>query len=132
MNPVVHFEMPYENHERLSAFYSRAFGWQLNPLGQEYGNYVIAMTAESDECGTKAPNTINGGFYDRKMCPDTQAVTQVVISVPNIEEAMQRVRDAGGRVVMDPMEIPNVGTYTVFLDSEGNRVAMLQPAPRNK
>jgi len=130
MDPVVHFEMPYEDHQRLSAFYSKAFGWQMNHLGQEYGGYTIAMTAESDECGTKVPNTINGGFYDRKQCPDDQAGTQVVISVDSIDDAMQRVRDAGGKVLMDPMDIPNVGRYTVFLDTEGNRVAILQPAPR--
>jgi predicted enzyme related to lactoylglutathione lyase len=26
-NPVVHFEMPYEDAERLQAFYRSAFGW---------------------------------------------------------------------------------------------------------
>lgn len=26
MNPVVHFEMPYEDRERLVEFYTRAFG----------------------------------------------------------------------------------------------------------
>ncbi|MFO7188887.1 MAG: VOC family protein [Pseudomonadota bacterium] len=129
MNPVIHFEMSYEDHQRLSAFYSKAFGWEMNRLGEEYGGYVIAMTAESDENGTKVPNTINGGFYDRKACPEGTAVTQVVIRVENIEESMRRVGEAGGKVLMDPMQIPNVGTYTVFLDTEGNRVAMLQPAP---
>lgn len=131
MNPVVHFEMPYEDHQRLTDFYAKAFGWQMNKLGEEYGGYVMAMTAESDECGTKLPNTINGGFYDRKACPEGEASgAHVVISVDDIHQAMQGVRDAGGQVVMDPMEIPNVGTYTMILDSEGNRVALLQPAPR--
>jgi predicted enzyme related to lactoylglutathione lyase len=29
MNPVVHFEMLYEDRERLSKFYSNAFGWGI-------------------------------------------------------------------------------------------------------
>ncbi|NJD77794.1 MAG: alpha/beta fold hydrolase [Candidatus Methanoperedens sp.] len=33
MNPVVHFEMPYENRERLVKFYAKAFGWQMQKLG---------------------------------------------------------------------------------------------------
>ena len=33
MNPVVHFELPYENAERASAFYRAAFGWQTQPYG---------------------------------------------------------------------------------------------------
>jgi uncharacterized protein len=40
---------------------------------------------------------------------------------------MQRIRDAGGEVLGDPMEIPGVGQYVSFRDSEGNRVGMLQP-----
>lgn len=41
MNPVVHFEMPYENKERMSDFYAKTFGWKSQNLGQEMGNYVL-------------------------------------------------------------------------------------------
>jgi predicted enzyme related to lactoylglutathione lyase len=51
MNPVVHFEMPYENRERMVKFYQSAFRWQTQLLGEEMGNYVIATTTESDENG---------------------------------------------------------------------------------
>jgi predicted enzyme related to lactoylglutathione lyase len=53
MNPVVHFEMPYENRERMVKFYRSAFSWQTQLLGEEIGNYVIATTTESDENGPK-------------------------------------------------------------------------------
>lgn len=35
MNPVVHFEMPYDNRKRMVEFYEKAFGWQTNMLGEE-------------------------------------------------------------------------------------------------
>ena len=64
MDPVVHFEMPYENSERLAKFYTQAFGWQMQKTGQEYGNYVMAATTETDEKGMiKKPGAINGGFF---------------------------------------------------------------------
>jgi len=44
MCPVVHFEMPYEQRDRIAKFYESAFGWQLQMLGAEIGNYVIAST----------------------------------------------------------------------------------------
>ena len=28
MDPVVHFELPAEDRERMAAFYTTAFGWQ--------------------------------------------------------------------------------------------------------
>ena len=44
---------------------------------------------------------------------------------------MKKVAESGGRVLGEPMEIPGVGHYVAFFDSEGNRVSMLQPIPRN-
>jgi len=74
MNPVVHFELPYENAERASAFYRAAFGWQTH-----------------------------------------------------LEKSMRAVRGAGGEVLGEPMEIPGVGRYVSFLDTERNRNSLLQP-----
>ena len=48
MNPVVHFEMPYDDRERMAKFYQNAFGWQTQMLGEETGNYVLATTTETD------------------------------------------------------------------------------------
>jgi predicted enzyme related to lactoylglutathione lyase len=42
---------------------------------------------------------------------------------------MKKVRDAGGKVLGEPVEIPDVGLYVSFFDTEGNRVSMIQPAP---
>ena len=62
MNPVVHFEMPYEDKERVAKFYTEAFGWGMQKLGNDMGDYVTASTTETDENRmVKAPGTINGG-----------------------------------------------------------------------
>lgn len=127
MNPVVHFEMPAEDRSRMAAFYSKAFGWQAKMLGPEMGNYVVVTTTESGPNGRpQNPGAINGGFYPKK--PDWPAqYPAVVIAVDDINEAMKSVVDAGGKVLGEPMEIPGVGQYVSFYDTEGNRVSMLQP-----
>lgn len=126
-NPVVHFEMPYENSERLTKFYTQAFGWQMRKLGSEMGDYVTAATTETDQNRmVKTPGTINGGFFPKK--PDWPAqYPSVVIAVDDIKEAMKNVTGAGGKVLGEPMEIPGIGQYVSFTDSEGNRVSILQP-----
>jgi len=130
MNPVVHFEMPYDNAERLAKFYQSVFGWQMQMMGQAMGSYVLATTAESDERGPKKPGTINGGFFPKN--PDWPAqVPSVVIAVNDIKQSMKDVAKAGGKVLGEPMEIPGVGKYVSFTDTEGNRVSMLQPIPRS-
>ena len=130
MNPVVHFEMPYANRERLAKFYESAFGWQMQMLGDDMGSYVVATTTETDQNGPKKPGAINGGFFPKK--PDWPAQhPSVVIAVDDIKDAMRKVAGAGGKVLGEPMEIPGVGQYVSFTDTEGNRVSMLQPIPRN-
>ncbi|MHB8883457.1 MAG: VOC family protein [Thermodesulfovibrionales bacterium] len=130
MNPVVHFEMPYEDRERLVEFYTTAFGWQMQKLGKEMGEYVTAATTETDENRmVKTPGTINGGFFPKQPAGPAQ-YPSVVIAVDDINKAMQRVTDAGGTIPGEPMEIPGIGLYVSFFDTEGNRVSMLQPHRR--
>jgi predicted enzyme related to lactoylglutathione lyase len=130
MDPVVHFEMPYENRERLVNFYSITFGWQMQKLGLEMGDYVTATTTETDANRMiKKPGAINGGFFPRK--PDWPAqYPSIVIAVDDIKAAMSKVTDAGGKVLGEATEIPGIGQYVSFFDTEGNRVSLLQPFPR--
>ena len=131
MDPVVHFEMPYDDRVRMAKFYQSAFGWQMQMFGEEMGNYVVATTTETGESGPKRPGAINGGFFPRK--PDWPAqYPSVVIAVQDIRAAMKKVTDAGGKVLGDPMDIPGVGQYVSFTDPEGNRVSMLQPGMRGR
>lgn len=129
MNPVVHFEMPAEDRKRMAEFYTRAFGWRTNQLGSEMGNYVVVTTTETDENGPKTPGAINGGFF-QKTDDKSPQYPSVVIAVDDIQESMKKVAAAGGKVLGEPMEIPGVGQYVSFFDTEGNRVSILQPAPR--
>ena len=91
MDPVVHFEFPYDDRERIVKFYQSTFGWELQKLGEDMGNYVIA--------------------------------------VDKIESSMDKIVKAGGKLLGEPMDIPGVGRYVSFYDTEGNRVSILQPQP---
>lgn len=128
MDPVIHFEMPYDDRERIARFYQSAFGWKLQMLGPDMGNYVVATTAEADvvQSGQGNRGAINGGFFSRS--PDMPAQhPSVVIGVQDIQASMQAVERAGGQVLGTPMMIPGIGQYVAFTDTEKNRVSMLQP-----
>ena len=127
MNPVVHFEMPYKDNKRVSKFYQEAFGWQMVDAGEQMGNYVVAETAETDQNHmAKTPGTINGGFYPEKD-GELGKSTHVVISVDNLKESIESVKQAGGETIGEQMDIPGIGLYVSIRDSEGNIVGVLQP-----
>lgn len=137
MNPVVHFEMGYNDKQRMVDFYANAFGWKAKMMGPEMGNYVVEQTTETDEKGMIIkPGNINGGFYQKTENPLSHAPS-VVIAVDDIHESMKKVEAGGGKILgamdqsgqhsMEPQEIPGVGLWMSFQDTEGNRVSMLQP-----
>jgi hypothetical protein len=139
MNPVVHFEMGYKDRERMVGFYAKVFGWKAEMMGPSLGNYVVMTTAEMDEKTKfpKEPGRINGGFYKKTENPASHAPS-VVIAVDDIHQSMKEVESAGGKILgamdqsgkqtMEPQDIPGVGLWISFEDSEGNRVSMLQPS----
>jgi uncharacterized protein len=127
INPVVHFEMPAENSKRMADFYSKVFGWQAQHLGEEMGHYVTVATSEMDQNGRpKMPGTINGGFYPKTSDSQTNCPS-IVIAVDDIKESIKQVIEAGGKILGEANEIPGIGLYASFIDTEGNRVSMLQP-----
>lgn len=127
MDPVVHFEMPYQNRERMITFYESVFGWRTEALGEEMGNYVVVTTADADAKPGAPRGAIGGGFFPRKDDWPAQ-YPSIVIAVDDIQASMKKLANAGGEVLGEPMEIPGIGLYVSFFDTEGNRVSLLQPA----
>ncbi|MDD5068196.1 MAG: VOC family protein [Candidatus Pacebacteria bacterium] len=137
INPVVHFEMGYNDRERMKKFYQTVFDWKLQQMGPEMGGYIVAQTTETDAKGmVQKPGNINGGFYKKTENPLSHAPS-VVIAVKDIEASMKEVEKGGGKILgamdesgkqsMKPQDIPGVGLWISFQDTEGNRVSLLQP-----
>ena len=136
-NPVVHFEMGYNDRERMVKFYETAFGWKTQAMGPDMGNYVVAQTTDTDDKGmVTKPGNINGGFYQKTDDPVSNAPS-VVVSVDDIQAAMAAVNDAGGKILGStgqdgghsdkPQQIPGVGLWISAMDTEGNRFSIIQP-----
>jgi predicted enzyme related to lactoylglutathione lyase len=125
MDRVVHFEIPAEDLERAKKFYSEIFGWKLNQLGPEMGNYVLVHTGPSDEQGMpQEPAFINGGLMRR----DPSATSPVlVMAVADAEQTVEKVKRSGGRLVGEILDIPGVGRYARVQDCEGNVIGVLKP-----
>ncbi len=137
MDPVIHFELPAVDKDRMVTFYEKVFGWQTQQLGPEMGNYVIVTTTETDENQMiKTPGAINGGMYVKTVGDPRGQHPRVVIAVDDIQAAMKTVVAAGGKVLGgdfkpgEPDDIPGIGLYAAFIDTEGNEVGMLQPISR--
>ncbi len=128
MNPVVHFEMPAEDGKRMTEFYTKTFGWNIQQYGPEMGNYMVVATSETDEKGHPVrPGNIGGGFYPKPKDGSADHPS-VVIAVDDINESVKKIKAGGGTLLGEPANIPGVGMYVSFKDTEGNRLSILQPS----
>ena len=120
MDKVVHFEIPVDDAARAKEFYRSIFDWDLTDNDMGGGNiYTTVVTTPIDQ-QTQTPTEpggINGGFMERTPGTPTPVIT---IGVDAIDEALKKVEAGGGSVVQPRTEIPNMGAFAYFKDSEGN------------
>jgi predicted enzyme related to lactoylglutathione lyase len=127
-NRIVHFEIEATDQERAKNFYARAFGWEMQQMGEDMSNYVVVVTGDPKE-----PGGINGGIYSSPPGAKKELnAFSCVVGVDNIDQAMAKVKSAGGQVLGDKMDIPGIGTFVRGKDTEGNIFTMLQPLPGSR
>jgi uncharacterized protein len=116
MDKVMHFEIPTDDLPRAKEFYGSTFGWQLNDVeGMDYTS-VVTSPVDDQQMPTE-PGAINGGMTKRG--PDTPSPI-ITVNVDSIDNALKKVESAGGSTVLSRQEIPGMGAYAYFKDSEGN------------
>ncbi|MGZ8637586.1 MAG: VOC family protein [Actinomycetota bacterium] len=126
MNKVVHFEIPVDDVERASAFYGSIFGWELQDMREMGMDYTIVRTVPVDERQMPTePGAINGGLMPRTADTPSPVVT---IGVASVDEALQQVEAGGGTVVRPKTEIPGMGSFAYFKDTEGNTIGVWENA----
>jgi predicted enzyme related to lactoylglutathione lyase len=126
MDKVVHFEIPTDDISRATEFYRSTFGWNLQDLSGQGMDYTIAMTAPvDDQQRPTEPGAINGGMMKRS---DDTPSPVITIEVASIDDALERIQSGGGSQVQPRQEIPGMGAFAYFKDTEGNTLGLWETA----
>jgi len=123
MSKVVHFEIPADDLDRAKNFYGSVFGWELQTMPMNEGEYTSVKTTDVDEQTQlpTEPGAINGGMFVR----DERLTTPVItIDVDGIDDALKQIEDEGGSTVTPRTAIPGMGAFAYFKDPEGNVVGL--------
>lgn len=118
MDKVMHFEIPVDDLDRAKGFYGTVFGWDLQTM-EQMNDYTIAMTTSVDQQSQTPtePGAINGALMRRT--PETPAPV-ITIGVDAIDAVLKQIDAEGGTTLQPRTEIPGMGAYAYFKDSEGN------------
>jgi predicted enzyme related to lactoylglutathione lyase len=119
---VVHFEIPADDVEGLSKFYSKLFGWKIIRMPGPIEYYGI-QTVPVDDHGMLLRKGVNGGLMKRQN-PEHKPVNY--IAVESVDEHSKKIEELGGRIVVPKMEVPGVGWWVMALDPDGNQFAIMQ------
>jgi predicted enzyme related to lactoylglutathione lyase len=112
--PVVHFEIAGKDGGKLQKFYADIFDWEIdsdNPI--QYG-MVAAQTDKS--IGGGITSTQDGG----------PGYATFYIEVPDVNTALSQIEAAGGKIILPETTIPNMVTFAMFNDPEGNLLGLVK------
>ena len=122
MDKVVHFEIPADDLERARKFYTSVFGWKMDSVPEM--EYILIGTIQVDEKGMPTePGGINGGMMKRQSPLNSPVIT---IDVQNMEDAMIKVKQMGGKTIREKMQVGDMGYAAYFKDTEGNIIGLWQ------
>ncbi len=113
-NPVVHFEVLGKDGAALQSFYTDLFGWKIN--SDNPMNYGI-VEKEGDGPG------IGGGIASS---PTGTGQVTFYVAVPDPQAALERAESLGGKTIMGVTEIPDMVTFALFADPEGNVIGVVR------
>jgi predicted enzyme related to lactoylglutathione lyase len=115
-----HFEIPADDPARAKRFYAELFGWSfLDEIPGFEGYHMFTTPAGQEGMG--------GAIGKRGESAPEKLRTYV--DVNSVESSLAHARDLGATVVLEKTEVPGQGWYAVFVDPEGNELALWERAP---
>jgi len=109
-NPVVHFEVIGKDSATLRDFYSKMFGWNTQVMPEmDYG--LVDNGGQG----------INGGIGQ-----GDQAHATFYVEVDDPQAQLAKIEAAGGKITVPVTEIPDMVTFAMFTDPEGNLVGLVK------
>src|SRR5262245_665800 len=106
--PVVHWEFWSKDPEAVSNFYAKVFDWKIQHMPEL--NYRLVETGGA--------GGINGGIMKPQEGPWPGNMS-FYIDVEDLATYRQKIVEAGGKIVVEEMEVPGVGSFSLFQDPDG-------------
>ncbi len=120
-NAISWFEIPATDIDRAQKFYETVFEIQMQPM--DFGNTKMRMFPIDDPMKGIGGTIIDSSGFHKPSATDGPLI--YLNGNPNLQIFLDRVEAAGGKIMVPKTEIsPEYGYMGIFLDTEGNRIAL--------
>lgn len=118
-NLVGWFEIPVVDMNRAKTFYDQVF--QIDIQVQDFGGTLMGWFPWAEG----KPGANGSLIQHESYKPSSTEGVLIYFSSADVQDELNRVEAAGGTIQRTKTQIsPEVGYMAVFMDSEGNRVAL--------
>ena len=118
-NSLNWFEIPVADVKRAKEFYQKAFDIEMMDMSMDDSEMAFFPWAPGN--GKATGSLVQSPNHK----PSMEGSVVYLNGNPNMDPIMERVEAAGGKVLMAKKQIAeDVGYMALFLDSEGNRMAL--------
>jgi uncharacterized protein len=127
-NAISWFEIPTTDINRAQKFYETIFGISMIPV--EMPNIKMRMFPLDDMMAQVGGALVDSGGFHKPSVTDGPLI--YLNANPDVQNVLDKVENAGGKIMVPKTVIsPEYGNMAVFIDTEGNRVA-LHSVPQTK
>jgi uncharacterized protein len=120
-NAISWFEIGTTDLDRATKFYETIFGITLNPLDMQ--NIKMRMFPLDDMMTGVGGALVDSGGFHKPSATDGPLI--YLNGNPDVQNVLDKVEAAGGKIMVPKTQIsPEYGYMAVFLDTEGNRIAL--------
>lgn len=117
--PVVHWEFWSKDPAKVSDFYRKVFDWNIRHIPEM--DYTLVETG--------GEGGINGGIMTPKQGPWPGNLA-LYIDVEDLAPYRDKIRQAGGKVIVEEQNVPGVGAFALFEDPDGRVLGMWKQLPK--
>ncbi len=117
-------ELQTTDLEEAKSFYQEIFGWEYSESEMPEGVYVEIKAAGQPVGGMMA--------MPEGVPPGTPAHWLPYVTVKDVDGVAQRAGELGGRLLVPPTDIPNVGRFCILQDPQGAVISAIQYLKREK
>ncbi len=107
---------------KAKDFYAKSLGWTYEdmPMGEMYGTYTII----------KSGDQMVGGMFkmDGPMFEGVPESWFTYVAVDDVEKRVKKLKEAGGKVMRDPWDVPGIGRMVIISTPGGASQGWMKPA----
>ena len=119
-NPFIWHELVTTNQNKSGTFFTELFGWSMMEVDAgKYGTYTLFQKDGQDIAGMMNPTPDT---------PSEESYWHSYISVDDVDLCAERSFSLGGKVIVPPHDVPDVGRICIVEDATGAIAHLMQPS----